>query len=174
MLLPLQTTEHFANAIQLINKFDHGEVLLRFFIENLETSTMAKNFVNDLREMIWQCEAIEGVRFNKLDLAGPTEEDCDESGMYVRLRPGQDAPCPRHRSPPLLLSSRGLCGACLNALWGCVPGICRRYRPRSLLLLREGDDNASVASSDSGHSAISSNSNHSSRSRSRSVTKRFG
>ena len=70
MLYP-QTTDHFASGIQLINTFDHHQVLLRFYIENLETSTMAKNFVADLREMIWQCEAIEGVRLNKLDLAGP-------------------------------------------------------------------------------------------------------
>jgi hypothetical protein len=68
----LKTTDHFASGIQLINTFDHHQVLLRFYIENLETSTMAKNFVSDLREMIWQCEAIEGVRLNKLDLAGPS------------------------------------------------------------------------------------------------------
>lgn len=36
---------------------------------------MAKNFETDLREMIWQCEMIEGVRFNDLNLAGPEKAD---------------------------------------------------------------------------------------------------
>eukprot|EP00730_Choanoeca_flexa_P016360 TRINITY_DN7706_c0_g2_i1.p1 TRINITY_DN7706_c0_g2~~TRINITY_DN7706_c0_g2_i1.p1 ORF type:complete len:362 (+),score=102.23 TRINITY_DN7706_c0_g2_i1:1-1086(+) len=85
-----RTTDYFANGIQLINTFDQHQVLLRFYIENLETSTMAKNFVTDLREMIWQCEAIEGVRLNKLDLAGPNAQS-DNGPRMMLLREGDDA-----------------------------------------------------------------------------------
>ena len=70
-----QLTDHFENGFELINNYDGGNEILLFRIDNLATSTMAKNFERDLREMLWQCEVIEGVRFKDLNLAGPEDTD---------------------------------------------------------------------------------------------------
>ena len=54
-----------------MNRREGDAVVLSFRIDNIERSTMAKNFENDLREMIWQTGAAEVSRLHRPNLSGP-------------------------------------------------------------------------------------------------------
>lgn len=62
---------HFEGGLHLVNRREGDAVVLSFRIDNIERSTMAKNFENDLREMIWQTGAAEVSRLHRPNLSGP-------------------------------------------------------------------------------------------------------
>ena len=70
-LLRMQNSPHFEGGLHLVNRREGDAVVLSFRIDNIERSTMAKNFENDLREMIWQTGAAEVSRLHRPNLSGP-------------------------------------------------------------------------------------------------------